>query len=240
MWGSPEYLMKFSFLNFVMKKLTRERVVGAAQFGEINAQGASKDHLHDLTRTDALTGLASYGRLSEILKSEIKRSERSSWPVAVLIIETNGMKQINDSVDHQEGDRAICRLADIVQRSCRSIDTAARYGGNNVAIILLGTGVKEADVVARRICERLSSGREKSPLSVSMGFAVYPEDGTTVEALFQSADRALSQTKQLSTALPTQPISALEAHPLVVMQGKTLDGSADEAAECAPAASRWS
>ncbi len=90
------------------------------------------------------------------------------------------MKRINDSHGHLTGNRALCRLADIFRFSCRSIDTAARYGGDEFAIILPETGAKEADAVGRRICERLSSDREEPTLSVSVGIAVYPEDGTTI------------------------------------------------------------
>jgi diguanylate cyclase (GGDEF)-like protein len=106
------------------------------------------------------------------------------------------MKRINDSYGHSAGNRALCRLADIFRFSCRSIDMAARYGGDEFSIILPETGAKEAGAVGRRICERLSNDREKPLLSVSVGVAVYPEDGTTIETLFQAADRALYKFKQ--------------------------------------------
>ena len=164
---------------------------------DVTAQRASEDHLRHLAETDALTGLANYRRLSETLGSEIKRSDRTARAFAVLIFDLNGMKRINDSHGHLAGNRALCRLADIFRFSCRSIDTAARYGGDEFAIILPETGAKEADAVGRRICERLALDREEPRLSVSVGIAVYPEDGTDIENLFQSADRALYKMKQL-------------------------------------------
>jgi len=164
---------------------------------DVTAQRASDDHLRHLAATDALTGLANYRRLSETLELEIKRSERTTRAFAVLLFDLNGMKRINDSYGHLAGNRALCRLADIFRFSCRSIDTAARYGGDEFAIILPETGAKEADAVGRRICERLSSDPEEPLLSVSVGIAVYPEDGTTIETLFQAADRALYEMKQL-------------------------------------------
>jgi len=163
---------------------------------DVTAQRASDDHLRHLAATDALTGLANYRRLSEILESEIKRSDRTARAFAVLLFDLNGMKRINDSHGHLAGNRALCRLADIFRVSCRSIDTAARYGGDEFAIILPETCAKEANAVGRRICDRLSREREEPLLSVSVGIAVYPEDGTTIESLFQAADRALYKMKE--------------------------------------------
>ena len=164
---------------------------------DVTAQRASEDHLRHLAETDALTGLANYRRLSETLESEVKRSERTARAFALLLFDLNGMKRINDSHGHLAGNRALCRLAAIFRFSCRAIDTAARYGGDEFAIILPETGAKEADAVGRRICERLSNDREKPLLSVSCGVAVYPADGTTAETLFQAADNALYKMKQL-------------------------------------------
>jgi diguanylate cyclase (GGDEF)-like protein/PAS domain S-box-containing protein len=163
---------------------------------DITAQRASEDNLRHLAATDALTGLANYRRLSEKLESEIKRSERTTRSFAVVIFDLNGMKRINDTYGHLAGNRALCRLADIFRFACRSIDTAARYGGDEFAIILPETTAAEADAVGRRICERLSADREEPTLSVSVGAAIYPEDGTTIEILFQAADRALYKMKQ--------------------------------------------
>jgi diguanylate cyclase (GGDEF)-like protein/PAS domain S-box-containing protein len=164
---------------------------------DITAQRASEDHLRHLAETDALTGLANYRRLSEALESEIRRSERTARAFALLIFDLDGMKRINDSHGHLAGNRALCRLADIFRFSCRSIDTAARYGGDEFAIVLPETGSKEANAVGHRICERLSNDREEPLLSVSVGTAIYPEDGASIEALFQAADRALYKMKAL-------------------------------------------
>jgi diguanylate cyclase (GGDEF)-like protein len=94
-------------------------------------------------------------------------------------------------------DRALCRMANIFRFFCRSIDTVAWYGGDEFAIILPETGAKDADAVGRRISDCLSNYRENPLLSVRVGTAVYPEDGTTIEALFQAADRALYKMKRL-------------------------------------------
>jgi diguanylate cyclase (GGDEF)-like protein/PAS domain S-box-containing protein len=167
---------------------------------DVTAQRAAEDHLRHLAATDALTGLANYRRLSEELASEIKRSDRTSRAFAVLMFDLDGMKQINDRYGHLAGNRALCRLADIFRFSCRSIDTAARYGGDEFAIVLPETVAHDAALVRKRICERLSDDREEPLLSVSVGIAVYPEDGATIDTLFQAADRALYEMKVLKKA----------------------------------------
>lgn len=164
---------------------------------DVTAQRAAEDFLRHLAATDALTGLANYRRFSEALESEIKRSNRTGRPFAVLMFDLDGMKQINDCHGHLAGNRALSRLADVFRLSCRSIDTAARYGGDEFAIILPETSAKDADLVGKRICERLSNDGQEPLLSLSMGIAVYPEDGTAIDTLFQAADRALYEMKHL-------------------------------------------
>jgi diguanylate cyclase (GGDEF)-like protein/PAS domain S-box-containing protein len=162
---------------------------------DVTAQRASEDHLRHLAATDPLTGLANYRRLSETLDAEVKRSARTAREFAVLLFDLNGMKKINDSCGHLAGNRALCRLADIFRSSCRSIDTAARYGGDEFAIVLPETGAHEAESVGHRVCELLANDREEPSLSVSVGIAVYPENGTTIETLLQAADRELYKMK---------------------------------------------
>lgn len=182
---------KKAILTSATEKMAQSRMSKAAQEQEVN-QNAPK------AATDALTGLANYRRLSETIESEIKRSERTARTFAVLVFDLDGMKQINDSQDHLAGNRALCRLANIFRFFCRSIDTVAWYGGDEFAIILPETGAKDTDAVGRRICECLTNDRENLLLSVRVGAAVFPEVGTTTEALFQAADRALYKSKRLS------------------------------------------
>ena len=108
----------------------------------------------------------------------------------------DGLKMINDTYGHLVGTEAICRLANILRIHCRAIDTAARYGGDEFAIVLPETNAKDAALVGKRICERLSREAEEPLLSLSVGIAVYPEDGATTDTLLQGADRELYAMKQ--------------------------------------------
>ena len=144
-----------------------------------------------LTITDALTGLGNYRRLLDTVRAEIERSERTRRPFSVLLLDLDGLKKINDGHGHLVGSRALCRLGDVLRVFCRSIDTAVRYGGDEFAVILPETSGATAALVASRIRERVATDSEQPTLSASIGVAVYPQDGETIEALLQAADREL-------------------------------------------------
>lgn len=153
------------------------------------------ESVRQLAVSDALTGLANYRRLVSELESEIKRSERTRRPFALLLFDLNGLKRINDQFGHLVGSRALCRVADVLRLHSRTIDTCARYGGDEFVLILRETGMEAGKEVGRRICDRVANDMEQPRISVSVGVAVYPADGATIEALLDSADRALYRVK---------------------------------------------
>jgi diguanylate cyclase (GGDEF)-like protein len=118
---------------------------------------------------------------------EIKRSERTAREFALLLFDVDGLKQINDRYGHLIGSHALCRVADVLS-FCRDIDTAARYGGDEFAVVLPETNSEAANQVAQRICDSIGNDGMKPLISVSIGVAVYPHDGERVEALLRKAD----------------------------------------------------
>jgi diguanylate cyclase (GGDEF)-like protein len=153
------------------------------------------DQVSHMAASDPLTGLANHRRLVEVLETEIQRSRRTGRSFAVLLFDLDGLKKINDKFGHLVGSRAIKRLGAALGSGSRAIDTPARYGGDEFALILPESGEAEATQAAFRICEQLKCDGQQPAISVSVGLAVYPQDGTNIDKLLGAADTALYRMK---------------------------------------------
>jgi diguanylate cyclase (GGDEF)-like protein len=151
-----------------------------------------------LAISDSLTGLANYRYLIDVLHGELERSGRTNRPFSLLLMDLDGLKKINDRHGHVIGSRAICRVATILRLNSRSIDTAARYGGDEFALVLPETNVAAGEQVADRIRNCLREDEEVPQLSLSIGVATFPKCGVTVQQLLEHADRALYAAKEQS------------------------------------------
>jgi diguanylate cyclase (GGDEF)-like protein/PAS domain S-box-containing protein len=161
----------------------------------VTQQRKLEDQLRQQAAKDALTGLANYRHLVEIVDSEIKRSQRTARQFALLFLDLDGLKQINDRHGHLVGSQALCRLADVLCICSRKVDTPARFGGDEFALVLPETGQASASLVAQRICDRFANDGREPKLSVSIGVAIYPQDGENVDSLLGAADAALYEMK---------------------------------------------
>jgi len=151
--------------------------------------------LEELAATDPLTGLANYRLLLDRIDLEIKRYGRTGRPFSILLLDLDGLKKINDAYGHVAGSRALCRIADVLRSHCREVDTPARYGGDEFALILPETPLEQAHQVADRISQRLANDPETPRISASIGVAEYPDDGQTIEHILGAADEALYSEK---------------------------------------------
>jgi diguanylate cyclase (GGDEF)-like protein len=153
------------------------------------------EQVHHLAVSDPLTGLANYRRLLDVLESETERTNRNGRPFAVLLLDLDGLKKINDTYGHLVGSRALCRMAEFLRIHCRAIDTAARYGGDEFALVLPETQEEEAKRVAGRIRNLMAEDQEKPPLSASIGIAICRGGGERIEKLLSEADEHLYAEK---------------------------------------------
>ncbi len=166
---------------------------------DVTRQRELEDHLRRQAASDSLTGLANYRHLVDVLDLEIKRSKRTRREFALLFFDLDELKRINDRHGHMIGSQALCRLADVLSSCCRAIDTPARFGGDEFAVVLPETNAREASLVARRVCESVANDGKGPKLSVSFGIAVYPQNGDTIESLLREADSALYSMKHQRT-----------------------------------------
>lgn len=165
----------------------------------------AEDQLREWSVTDPLTGLGNYRQLVGALEREIQRSGRTERPFAVLLLDLDDLKRINDSEGHLVGSRALCRVGDELRRNCRTLDTPTRYGGDEFAVVLPESDEGEALQLARRVAAGLAADREHPRLTASMGVSVFPRDGGTMEELVRTADERMYADKRARTR-PRTPV----------------------------------
>ena len=174
---------------------------------EVSERRRQEEQARRLAVRDPLTGLANYRLLVERVGEEIRRHGRTGKPFAVLLLDLDALKRINDEYGHLVGSLAICRVAEVLHLCCRETDTAARYGGDEFALVLTESTAESATVVARRVAERLSQDTEEPRISVSIGVAEFPRDGARIEQLLSAADQALYNDKgRTRTPLPRHEV----------------------------------
>ncbi len=171
-------------------------VTGLALAALVSERKEIEEKLQHLAASDPLTGLANYRRFMEVLTEEISRSQRTGRPFAVLLLDLDGMKQINDRHGHLAGNQVLSRLSKVLLSCRRNIDTATRFGGDEFAMLLLDTDGTAAQQVAGRVFKGIAADPEEPRMTVAIGIGAYPSDGGTIESLLEAADRALHQMKR--------------------------------------------
>ena len=155
-----------------------------------------------LADRDPLTGFYNHRFLHERMGEEVVRSQRGRRPLSVLMLDLDDFKLVNDTFGHLFGDRVLTWAAEVIRSTLRQSDIAARYGGDEFALILPETDADEARHAAERILEAfrqqpfISEQRGPVPIAASIGVATFPTDGRTGTELIAAADAALYQVKR--------------------------------------------
>ncbi len=161
---------------------------------------ASHEALWSLARRDELTGVGNYRSLHERLAEEIARHGRRRRRFALILLDLDGFKQVNELHGHLEGDRLLAEVGAALRDEVRGEDAVFRQGGDEFAVIVEETDPEEAGEVAARIRDRIKhrgfDSDERLPLSGATGLAIYPDDGLTAEELLGSADQDLLAAKR--------------------------------------------
>ena len=149
---------------------------------------------------DGLTGLANHKTFYEILEKELWRSRRYGGQISLVMVDIDNLKKINDTYGHRAGDKVIKQISKKIKEHIRQIDTPARYGGDEFAVILPNTSLTDAVVVAERMVDAVANSpitwkKEQIALSISVGLGQYDAD-TTPEDITSRSDQALYTAKQ--------------------------------------------
>jgi len=152
------------------------------------------------SRYDSLTGLYNRQALDETLEGEINRAKRHEKELSILFLDLDDFKEVNDSFGHQTGDEVLKQVAKIVLNEKRSEDFAARYGGEEIVVIMPETGKVDSLVLGERIRQRVEEMRidckgHTVRLTISGGLASFPNNAADAESLLKSADNALYRAK---------------------------------------------
>lgn len=167
---------------------------------DLSKSQAKEEESRKIALHDALTGLPNRVLLEERLDHGLIQAKRHGWKLAVLFMDIDNFKNINDSYGHDLGDKVLITVADRLQSATRREDTVCRWGGDEFVCLLLEVK-QEADIarlaelMVKRISEAFKFNGTVLSISVSIGIAIYPADGETADILFKNADTAMYKAK---------------------------------------------
>jgi diguanylate cyclase (GGDEF)-like protein/PAS domain S-box-containing protein len=172
-----------------------------ALLSDITQKKASEELIWRQANFDTLTGLPNRNMLYEHLRQEMKKTDRSQLPMALVFVDLDYFKEINDTLGHDKGDVLLKQVANRLLSCVRTSDIVARLGGDEFTVILSELR-KPADVerTAQEILKKMSTpfqlGEDIAHISSSIGIALYPHDGADADSLMKSADKAMYGAKQ--------------------------------------------
>ena len=173
-------------------------------FKDLTETFIARKRIEELAYTDVLTGLPNRLMLTERIEFAIGLAGREQSSFALLFLDLDRFKHINDSLGHQFGDRVLIEVAERIKDCLRQVDTAARLGGDEFLVLLHKVDTRSAEITARRILDRLAQPFKLDDLSFtvtcSIGISLFPDDGRTMDDLIKNADSAMYHVKERGRA----------------------------------------
>ncbi|MCB1832242.1 MAG: GGDEF domain-containing protein [Geminicoccaceae bacterium] len=163
---------------------------------EIERKTIAENRFSRLANTDELTGLGNRRSFVERAREAMALSRRHAQPLALLFVDVDGLKELNDNEGHARGDLALKQLARALRQCLRQSDYAARYGGDEFVILMPQTDMHAATIAAERLRAAIETGNDGLPLTVSVGLASTQGTHVGIEELVARADEALYVAKR--------------------------------------------
>ena len=189
------------YIEAVPRKYFENFIILTSQFAIQFQKVVLYRKVQEMSITDSLTEVSTRRHFLDRFSEEIRRSMRHKSNLTLLMLDLDHFKETNDTFGHLVGDAVLKEVAVILKSNLREIDIIGRYGGEEFAIVLAGTGKEEAHQAAERIRESIEATVFKAydevvSTTVSIGVSVFPDKGVDVESLIEASDRALYKAKE--------------------------------------------
>ena len=159
----------------------------------------SRKRLATLANADKVTGIFNRQYFDRIAAEEFEKAKMARRNLSILFVDLDHFKEVNDNYGHRTGDDVLRAVAWLVQKACRNTDIVARYGGEEIVVLLPNTGSNDATKIGeeiREIVAKETRERLRVAVTVSVGVAAFPDHGDTLGGVLEKADKALYQAKE--------------------------------------------